>query len=81
MGKCQISLKLTGYRIEIEGRDELSKIPAEEVINREEAKIKTKKVEPLIEKVQDKPVITEVKTSAASETAPVITEGIKLKRK
>ncbi|HUD05147.1 MAG TPA: transcription termination factor NusA [Patescibacteria group bacterium] len=57
----RLASKLTGYRIEIEGKDELSKLPPEEV--------QKEKIEPA-EKIQEE----KIEPVVAEEAAPVVEE-------
>jgi len=67
----RLASKLTGYRIEIEGKDELSKIPAEEKTEdkKEELKeeVKEKVAEPAQEPVVEKAAVEKVQKKAKKE--------------
>lgn len=73
----RLASKLTGYRIEIEGKDELSKIPAEEKVEevKEEKKeeIKEEAVEPVVEEVVAK------EKAPAEETKEEVKEEVEAK--
>ena len=68
----RLASKLTGYRIEIEGKDELSKIPAEQKIEVKEEKkeeIKEEAVKPVVEEVvvKEKALAEEIKEEVKEE--------------